>query len=162
MSFREYVKFPLSILFDITSIISFEGTWWLRSYEKQLIEAAAARLSPENKKILQKQLEMSFYVHRRHYGQVVYIHYHFLSEAPQMQLPLNYSLAKMRVRSKGGSTSVSIGCDTGTLFFIMYGKKPGPIFAHPFEIEKIEFGGEADQSVAKSIHNAAHGWDNPI
>jgi hypothetical protein len=162
MSAREYLKFPLSILFDMISIISLEGTWWLWPYEKKLIDACSEGLSAENKGILSLQLKMLFFVHRQHGGRVVHIHYHFLSKAPQMKLPRNYSLAKMLVRSKGGSTSVSIGCETGTLFFIMYNKKPGPIFAHPFEIEKIEFGGEADQSVAKEIHNAEHGWDNPI
>jgi hypothetical protein len=158
----EYIWFPMSLMCDAYRILSFEGTWWLRRYEMELIYAAAQNLSPENRQILSQQLKMWFFVQRRAKGRVVHIHKHFLSEVPRMDLPPDYSLARIKVKSPGGITWVSIGAETGSIFFIMYGKRPGPIFKHPFEILKIEYGGKADQRVAKAIHNSEHGDDNPF
>jgi hypothetical protein len=162
MKITEFIFLPLRLLNQVIGFISFEGTWWLRSYEKTLIDAASQQLTSENKKILDIQLNSLFYIQRRHKGRVAHLHYIFLNQVPRMNLPADYGLARILVKSAGGSTWVSVGTDTGYVFFLQYYKPPKQIFAFPFTIEKIEFGGKADQSVAKEIHNEEHGWTDPV
>jgi hypothetical protein len=158
----EYFWFPFTLLNELIGFICFEGTWWLRDYEKKLIEIAAQQLTLENRNILIRQLKLPFYVQRLHKGRVAHIHFWFLKAVPAMELPDDYGLAKIKVKSAGGSTLVSIGTETGIIFFLQYTTSPKQIFAHPFVVEKIEFGGKADKSVAMEIHNEEHGSDGPV
>jgi hypothetical protein len=162
MKFFKYFWLPFTLLNELIGFISFEGTWWLRDYEKKLIEMAAQQLTPDNRKILNKQLKLLFYVQRLHKGRVAHIHFWFLRAVPAMELPDDYGLAKVKVKSAGGSTMVSVGTDTGIIFFLQYTIPPKQVFAHPFVVEKIEFGGKADQIVAMEIHNEEHGSDDPV
>jgi hypothetical protein len=162
MTFKEFALLPLNILGDLLRIVSFEGSWSLKPYERTLIEEAGKDLSPENREILSQQLDAFKWVARRKKGQVTYIHYKFMSDVPRMNLPPDYGLARMNVKSAGGSTWVSIGTDTGHVFFLQYKKPPRPIFAFPFTVEEIICGGKADQSVAEEFHNTEHGDDFPF
>jgi hypothetical protein len=162
MTFKEFVLLPLNMLGDLFRIAGLEGSWFLKPYERILIEEAGKNLSPENRAMLAKQLNAFKWVARREKGRVTHLHYKFLSEVPTMDLPPDYGLARMKVKSAGGSTWVSIGTDTGHVFFLQYKKPPKPIFAFPFKIEEIHYGGKADQSVAEEIHNEEHGDDFPF
>jgi hypothetical protein len=105
------------LLNQVIGFLCLDGTWWLRSYEKALIDTASQQLTSENKKLLDIQLSSLFYVHRQHKGRIARLHYVLMNQVPRMDMPADYGLARILVKSAGGSTWVSVGTDTGHFFF---------------------------------------------
>jgi len=74
-----------------------------------------------------------------------------------MDLPEDYRLAKLKLRYGRHSVSVSVEAYKGRIFALQYNKPPKPIVLEKFEIAQIEYGGKADESIARSIDREEHG-----
>lgn len=153
------VSFPFALL-DLILTLVFPGRsgWSLHDYERQLIEAAARGLDDHNKAILGRQLNRLHFVERLHEDRVTTIHFKWRRKLiERMTIPKDYNLAKLRVKSAGGTIWVSIGAYDGLIYSIWYKKPPKPVFAHPFEVVEAEYGGEFDDSVVRDIDREEHG-----
>lgn len=157
MKTSDLIFLPLRLFNQALGVLWGEGSWSLRTYELKLIHAAAAKLSPENRIVLDQQLKSSFYVERLHQNRMTRIHFRWRDDVMRMDIPQDYRLAKMRLKSGRRAVSISVEAYDGLIFTLQYYKPPKPVVLEDFTIAKIEYGGKGDDSIAEAIDREEHG-----
>jgi len=78
---------------------------------------------------------------------------------PALDVPEDYQLAKLKLRSARGSLTASVELYRGKLCQINYTQPPKPILSVPFEIVSAEYGGTPDHEVERELDWEEHGDD---
>lgn len=159
MNMLKVFLYPIRLFVDAWGYVVNDGTWWLRPYELQLIEAGSAKLSLENKKILKKQLSSLFYVQRLHDDRITHIDFHWRNSIERMSLPKDYRLAKIKLAHGSRSVTVSVEAVDGLIYALKYYRPPKRIVLESFDIAEIEYGGKGDKSITRSIEAEEHGGE---
>lgn len=152
------ISFPFWVLNHIIRFIFPDGSSWsLRPHERKLIAIAARGLTDGNRRILDTQLSTLHFVERMHSGRIVGIHFEYWrNRVKPMDVPPECNLAKLKIKSKGGTVDVSIGCHAGLISSITFKKPPAIVLAHDFEVIRAEYGGMFDDSVYVEIDEDEH------
>lgn len=160
MKITDSIFLPLRLINQAMGVVWGQGSWSLRPYELKLIEAAAAKLKPENQAILNAQLKASFFVQRLHQERMTNIHFRWKDKVKRMDVPEDYRLARIRLTSGRRAVSVSVEAHRGLIFGLHYNKPPKPLVLEEFTLAVIAFGGEVDDSIPQAIDRKEHG-DGP-
>jgi hypothetical protein len=162
MKFFDHIFFPLRLIDQAISVMWGQGSWSLRPYELKLIEAAAAKLSPENQAILEAQLKAGFFVQRLHQERMTNIHFRWKDKVKRMDLPDDCRLAKIKLSSGRRAVSVSVEAHRGLIFGLHYDKPPKPLVLEDFVLADVTFGGRVDDGIARAIDREEHGGGRPV
>ena len=142
---------------DATGVITKDGSWWLRDYEKRLIEAAIKTLDSEEQNIIRKQLRNPFYIQRIHRDRMNDIFFYVPERAPKLVKPAEFQVAKLRLKSGRRRVNVSIKTFEGYIRALRFYKDPREIVREEFSIEVLEVGGTNDDSIARELDREEHG-----
>lgn len=156
MNATDLIFLPLRLANQALGVLWGQGSWSLRDYEKRLIEAAAAELSPGNRAVLARQLMESFYVERLHQDRMTNIHFRWRDHVAPMELPVQYRLAKIRLTAGKRAVTVSVEAHRGRIFGLHYDKPPKPLVEGPFQFSAVTFGGPVDDRTARAIDAQEH------
>jgi hypothetical protein len=157
MNISDFILLPLRLINQAMGVLWSQGSWSLKPYELKLIEAAAVELSAENQAILKDQLKASFFVQRLHQERMTNIHFRWKDRVKRMDLPDDYRLARIRLKSRRRAVSVSVEAHRGLIFGLHYSKPPKPLVLEDFIIDAIDHGGAVDDRVARAIDRQEHG-----
>ena len=145
---------------DVTRVLGREGTMSLRGYELQLLVLAAERLSNRNRYAFFKQLVHPKFVRRDLNDSLVGIYFRETHSLLELNLPKRTNLARIHAVSSTGSVWVNITANFGEIAALTFDSPPAKVFANPFDIKAVTFGGEPNYDVENSLHEEMHGKED--
>ena len=148
----------MGILRRLANYAIYGGSWEVRPYEREIIEAVAKSLAEPDGEILQLQLKFLDYIKRLHQDRMVTFCFETSEESFRYLRNADPArpIAKVFVRSSQGNFTVHVVAHRGRLFSLEFTKSPTHLKNEKLIIRKIETVNISPSNVPEEIDREEH------